>query len=78
MIAARTVAGLALQLPVTERGVRIRWDGVPGAKYAKHHLVVVAFEASICALLAVFGRVFLLGRCYRGQCDGSESQNQHR
>lgn len=53
MITAGAVAGFALQLTVTERGVGITGDSVLGAKDCQGCLIVVALEAGVSAFLAV-------------------------
>jgi len=53
VITGRAVAGLALQLAVTEGAVWISRIGVCTAKYGQHRLIVVASQTGVCALAAV-------------------------
>ena len=53
MIATRTVAGLALQLAVTERRSRITRNGVFGTEHREGHLIVVTGETGVSAFSAV-------------------------
>ncbi len=55
MIATGSMAGLALQLAVTERTIRIRWVGMRAAKQGEGGVFLVAGETGISSFAAVVG-----------------------
>jgi hypothetical protein len=65
MVIAGTVAGFALQLSVTERGVRIIRGGMLRAEHGQDCLIVVALKTRISAFLAVIGKLGLVVSCLR-------------
>jgi hypothetical protein len=73
MVIAGTVAGFALQLSVTERGVRIIRGGMLRAEHGQDCLIVVALKTRISAFLAVS-----LRRYGSGCGDGQEGHRQYR
>jgi hypothetical protein len=73
MVAARAMAGFALQLASAERRCGVVRVRMPGAKYRQHHLIVMALKAGVSALAAVV----ILGR-RRGGGDGRQDQRRYR
>ena len=76
VITTRSVAGFALQLTVTERGVRIGGHCVLAAKYGEDRLIVMALKAGVRALLAVVRRFVILRRDNSGRRDGHKGHRQ--
>jgi len=59
VVTTRSVASLALQLPVSKRGVWILWDSMPGLEHREGRLVVVTLETRIGTFSAVTRRGYL-------------------
>lgn len=72
------VAGLTLQLSLTERAVRIGRHGVVRVKYGQTCLIIVAGKAAICTLATVLGLRVRLGKYELGQAQNSEYCDQSR
>jgi hypothetical protein len=82
VITAGAVAGFALQLSITEGGVRIIRDGMLRAKHCQDSLIVMTLETCVCAFLAVIRRLGLvicrLRRHGPGRGDGQKGHRQYR
>lgn len=53
VVTRRTVAGLTLQLAMTERTIRVGGYGMSAAKQRERDLIVMAGETGICSLTTV-------------------------
>ncbi len=83
MLAGWSMTGLALQLPVTEGGVRIIGNSVLRPENGKRGLVIVTGETGVSTLAAVV-RILILSRAVsqeqqhrrsKNECDKSHNSN---